>query len=264
VLAYACLLPIAPMEPKLIVLVTGDSCAGKDYCADIWVSEFICKGLKARAVSISDATKREYATASGADLSRLLGDRAYKEQHRPALTRFFQDQVRKQPLLPEKHFLDAVYGAIDVEVLVITWMRDHAPVATLSHLVPDSRLLEVHVQASEQTRQIRQGRHINDGDGEDKQETDNKNSELNRTTFDYRPSFIFDNDTTRNDAVKRFAELRLLNFFHEDLQHLEDMVRSVPDFPRPHIEFHHVLGISQQPGGLALCTTLLQSNFAGD
>jgi hypothetical protein len=26
------------VEQKLIILVTGESCAGKDYCADVWVS----------------------------------------------------------------------------------------------------------------------------------------------------------------------------------------------------------------------------------
>lgn len=40
VLAYACPLPKAPMELKLIVLVTGECCAGKDRCADIWASVF--------------------------------------------------------------------------------------------------------------------------------------------------------------------------------------------------------------------------------
>jgi hypothetical protein len=80
------------MEQKLIILVTGESCAGKDYCADVWVSAFIrCthKSLTARAVSVSDATKRAYAAATGANLNRLFWDRAYKEQHRPALTTFF-------------------------------------------------------------------------------------------------------------------------------------------------------------------------------
>ena len=38
------------MEPKLIVLVTGGSGAGKDYCTDVWVPMFI-----------SEATKHEYA-----------------------------------------------------------------------------------------------------------------------------------------------------------------------------------------------------------
>ncbi|KAJ5365249.1 hypothetical protein N7517_008135 [Penicillium concentricum] len=145
VLAYACPLSKAPMEPRLIILVTGDSCAGKDYCADVWVSMFLkCtqKGLVARAVSISDATKREYAAATGADLNCLRQDRAYKEQHRSALTTFFQHQVPNRPRLPEEHFLNVVYGAADVDVLLITGMRDEAPVAAMSHLVPDSRLLE--------------------------------------------------------------------------------------------------------------------------
>ncbi|KAI9867948.1 MAG: hypothetical protein M1813_007770 [Trichoglossum hirsutum] len=265
VLAYACPLPKAPMEQKLIILVTGESCAGKDYCADVWVSVFTTcthKSLTARAASISDATKREYAAATGADLNRLLWDRAYKEQHRPALTTFFQGQARQRPRLPEEHFLNVVYGAVDVDVLLITGMRDEAPVAALSHLVPDSRLLEVHVQASEQTRRIRRECHGGDGDGDDNKDSNNSGSNL--TALDYRPSLIFDNDTTGNEAAKRFAEHYLLPFVHEDLQRLAHMVRHRPDFPRPGIEFRHVLGISQQPGGLALCTSLLQTHFTGD
>ncbi|KAN0076370.1 Phosphoribosyltransferase-like protein [Elaphomyces granulatus] len=245
------------MEQKLIILVTGESCAGKDYCADVWVSAFTHRSLTARAVSISDATKREYAAATGADLSRLLWDRAYKEQHRPALTTFFQRQVRQRPRLLAEHFQNVVYSAVDVDVLLITGMRDEAPVATLSHLVPDSRLLEVHVQASEQTRRIRRGCHGGDGDG-------NNNNGSNLTALDYRPSLIFDNDTTGNEAAKRFAEYYLLPFVHEDLQRLANMVRQVPDFPRPGIEFRHMLGISQQSGGLTLCTSLLQTHFTGD
>ncbi|PVH90295.1 PRTase-like protein [Periconia macrospinosa] len=42
------------------------------------------------------------------------------------------------------------------------------------------------------------------------------------------------------------------------------MVHSIPDFPRTGAHFRHVLGISQQPGGLALCTSLLHSHFTGD
>jgi adenine phosphoribosyltransferase len=269
VLAYACPLPKAPTEQQLIVLVTGESCAGKDYCADIWVSVFTTcphKSLTARAVSISDATKREYAAATCADLDRLLRDRAYKEQHRPALTAFFQGQVQQRPRLPEEHFLDVVYGARDVDVLLITGLRDEAPVAALSHLVPKSRLLEIRVKASEETRRVRRGCHggSNHSKGnEENKESNNGKSDL--AALDYRPSLIFDNDTTGNEAAKRLAEDYLLPFFHEDLQRLATMVPAVPDFPRPGIEFRHVLDISQQPGGLALCTSLLlQSHFTGD
>ncbi|KAE9371778.1 phosphoribosyl transferase domain protein [Stipitochalara longipes BDJ] len=265
VLAYACPLPKAPMEQKLIILVTGESCAGKDHCADVWVSVFTrCtnEGFTARAVSISDATKEEYAAATGADLSRLLGDRVYKEQHRTALTAFFQEQVRQRPRIPEEHFLSMVYGAVDVDVLLITGMRDDAPVAALSHLVPDSRLLEVHVQASEQTRRIRRGCLGDDGGSNSHKDSSNNGGKL--TALDHRPSLIFDNNTTGNEAAERFAEHYLLPFVHEDLQRLAHMVRKIPDFPRPGIEFRHVLGISQQPGGLVLCASLLQTHFAGD
>ena len=155
-----------------------------------------------------------------------------------------------------------VYGAVDVDVLLITGMRDEAPVAALSHLVPDSRLLEVHVQASELTRRIRRGCHGGDGDNDDNKDSNNNGSNL--TALDYRPSLIFDNNMIGNEAAKRFAEYYLLPFVHEDLQRLANMVRQLPDFPRPGIEFRHVLGISQQPGGLALYTSLLQTHFTGD
>ena len=264
VLAYTCPLSKIRMEHKLIILITGESCAGKDYCADVWVSEFLRfhKSLTARTVSISDAIKQEYAAATGADLSRLLGERAYKEQHRPALTAFFHGQVRQRPQLPEQHFLNVVSGAVDVDVLLITGMRDEAPIAALSHLVPDSRLIEVHVQASEQTRRARRKCHGDDTDGDDNKNSDNNGSNL--TALDYRPSYFFNNDATGNDPAKRFVEHYLLPFFHEDLQRLASMVRPVPNFPRPGTEFRHVLGISQQPGGLSLCTSLLQTRFTGD
>ncbi|KAH7230316.1 phosphoribosyl transferase domain-containing protein [Fusarium solani] len=78
------------------------------------------------------------------------------------------------------------------------------------------------------------------------------------------PSLVFNNDTTGKSAAKSFAENYLLPFFHEDLDRLASMVRPISDFPSPGIEFRHVLGISQQPGGLALCTSLLQTHFTGD
>ena len=42
------------------------------------------------------------------------------------------------------------------------------------------------------------------------------------------------------------------------------MVHQEPNFPCPGIKFRHVLSISQQLGGLALCTSLLQTHFTGD
>ncbi|CAI7587419.1 unnamed protein product [Penicillium discolor] len=263
VLAYSCPLLKTRTEHKLIILVTGATGAGKDHCADVWVSVFFeCthKILTARAVSISDATKREYAAATGADFNRLLRDRAYKEQHRPALTTYFQILVQHQPRLPEEHFLNVVYGAGNVDVLLITGMRDEAPVAAFSHLVPDSRLLDVRVKASKETRRARRGCHGSDSHGED----NNENSGPKPKPLDYSPSLIFNNDATGNEEAKMFAEDYLLPFFDKDLQRLGKMVRPVPDFPRPSVKFQHVLNISQQPGGLVMCTSLLHTHFTGD
>lgn len=253
VLAYGCPLGVAPLG--LIVLVTGESGAGKDHCARVWETAFTLSTpkLTARTVSISDETKREYAQHVGADLNRLLHDRAYKEQHRPALTAFWQDQVQRRPRLGEEHFLNVVRGGADVDVLLITGIRDEAPVAAFSHLVPESKLLEVRVTASEETRLFR-GARCGDVSDHDK----------SPTALDYRPSLIFDNDGSDDEAVKSFAKRHLLPFVHEDLDRLASMVPLTPDFPRSGIQFRHVLNISQEPSGLALCMTLLRDRFLGD
>ncbi|CAG9942283.1 unnamed protein product [Clonostachys rosea f. rosea IK726] len=264
VLAYACPLQIST-RPKLIILVTGKSCAGKDYCATFWASLFDTQRLKARAVSISEVTKQEYAAATGADLNRLLCDRGYKEQHRPALTQFFHEQVQTRPQLPEDQFVRVVRNASDVDVLFITGMRDEAPVATFSQLVPNSKLLELRVQAKEDTRRAR--REFQDNNGvhcgswiPDKIHDDESKS----TVPSYRPDLVMNNDINGKESISKFAHDQIFPFLDKDLDRLSDMVRSISDFPRPGIKFRDVLGISQQRDGLSLCTSLLKTHFSGD
>ncbi|KAI4918872.1 hypothetical protein J4E85_009661 [Alternaria conjuncta] len=263
VLAWACPLPKPPLPkpplPKLIILVTGEHGAGKDYCAGEWVAVFSelngnasssTHGLRAQAIRISDVTKREFADATGNDFRRLLDDRAYKDQHRPALTAFYEKQIQERPRLPEEHFLEVVHNAAsaDVDVLFITGMRDEAPVTSFSHLVAARRVIEVRVDINEASRVARGVR-------------TEKTTDL--TAPRHRPNLTFVNDTPGNGAIREFAEASILPFVHNDLQRLADMVRSIPNFPKPGIQFRHVLGISQQPGGLALCASLLQSHFTG-
>lgn len=251
VLAYACPLPKAP-KLKLVILVTGESGSGKDYCADIWASVFTASAIRARVVSIGDETKREYAAATGSDLRRLLTDRAYKEEHRPALTEFFQGQLKKRPELLKDHFLKAMKNLADVDVLIITGMREEAPLVTFSPLFPDIKLIEVRIQTSQWIRRIRRGRGCQD---------DSDSSEAKAAA-----TFTFDNDTDSRmgtEKVESFAKRHLLSFFHEDLERLAGMVPTIPDYPTP-VDFRHVLNIVSSPNGLTLCTSLFKTHFAGD
>ncbi|KAL5335428.1 hypothetical protein BJX70DRAFT_390708 [Aspergillus crustosus] len=224
VLPYACPIPTAPTH-RVIFLITGET-----------VSVFTAKDVKARTVSISEATKREYAAASGLDFHRLLHDRAYKEKHRPGLTVFYRAQV--------------VHNAPDVGVLFVTGMRDDAPVASFGHLVPKSKVVEVRVESSEQLRRARRGCSSKDAEGQHGR--------------DHRPCLRFNNEGTGKEAAKAFAEESLLPFLHSDLQRLDGMARCIPNFPQLGIEFRHVLNIAQQLDGLPLCTSLLQSHFNRD
>ncbi|PTD06451.1 Adenine phosphoribosyltransferase [Fusarium culmorum] len=258
VLPYACPLSKDMLSQKMVVLVTGEHGAGKDYCANVWAAAIKGHGHSTAVLGIGDVMKREYASQRGADSERLLGDRVYKEKHREALAAFFNQQLEHRPHLAEEHFTEAVRSA-DVDILFITGMREEAPVANLWHLVSDVRLVDVHVKASHKIRGLRRqiftnGHSISHG-----------NFNCTETLVsNYRPDFVFDNDIASDDQVKAFAKHSLLPFLGDDLQSLAGMVPSVPDFPRPGTEFRHVLEIGQQKGGYKLCTSLFKQHLKCD
>ncbi|KAK5168331.1 uncharacterized protein LTR77_006900 [Saxophila tyrrhenica] len=253
VLAYACLLPAVERAQRLIGLVTGHSGVGKDFTAVVWMHECNTAGFSTAIVSISDSTKREYANATGADIQRLFEDRTYNEQHRPALLKYYQTQVQTRPRLPEEHFLEAVGRAGDLDVLFITGMRDDALVAAFSHLVPDSRVIEVRVEADEAARLVW---------GSNQDSNTHAADALNNC-----PTFTFHNnivDAAGVQSAQAFCSNHFLPFLHPNLQRLRTMIHSTPKFPHPNITFRDILGLTQQTGGLKLCTSLLQSHFSGD
>ncbi|RSL64775.1 hypothetical protein CEP54_004609 [Fusarium duplospermum] len=246
VLAYACPFLKTPKQ-KLVILVTGEHGSGKDYCAGIWASIFSMNAIRARVVSISDEAKRQYADATSADLGRLLLDQPYKEEHRPLVHKFYKEQKKKNPKLPKEHVLKLVNNITDVDVLIITGMRDEAPLTTYSPLFPAIKMIEVRIQTSKCIRKIRRGC---EDDGDD--------SEAKAAA-----TFTFNNDEKGTDRVRSFAERHLLPFFHEDLERLASMVPAIPNYPTP-VDFRHVLNIVSSPNGLTLCNSLLKTHFAGD
>ncbi|KAK3374234.1 phosphoribosyl transferase domain protein, partial [Lasiosphaeria ovina] len=259
-LAYTCL---RLKTPKLVILVTGESGAGKDYCAAIWAERLTNaynnpqRRLKTRVASISDAFKREYATATGADYDRLLADRSYKEQHRAAMDALFRDQIQQRPALPAERFQDVVYGNADVDVLLVTGMRDAAPVAAFAHLVCHSRVVDICVTAAKETRLARRGRGARS----------QNNSVDNPICIDDEPMRIDDDDDSpasmRDNAAaaKSFAAAQLLPLLHDDLARLAGMVASTRGFPRAGVAFRNVLGVARTPGGIPLAATLLQRHL---
>jgi adenine phosphoribosyltransferase/phosphomevalonate kinase len=241
VLAYACPLSGPPKHPQVIFLVTGESGAGKDYCADVWASTLaacIPNRRTTRVASISEAIKGEYAKTTGTDLERLLCDRTYKELHRPALTAYFNDRVRQQPNYPQENFLKLVHDNAGVDVLFVTGMREQGPVAAVSHLVPGTRVIEIRVQTNEDMPSSPRGKVDDPGHS--------------------HRCLAFDNNMLGDEAAHAFAEHHLLPFFDKYLLRLAKMVPTVADFPRPGVVFQDVLKIAQERGGLELCAGLMQ------
>jgi adenine phosphoribosyltransferase len=242
VLAYACPLPNPHKHPRVIFLVTGESCAGENYCADVWASTLSASNSNihtVRVASISEAIKLEYAKATGADVERLLCDCGYKEQHRQALTAYFLEQAEKYPNYPQENFLKLVHDNAGAEVLFVMGMREHTPVAAVAHLVPGTRVVEIRVQTSEKVRRDRGAKNEDHGS-------------------DRWTGLVFDNEKTGEQMPKIFAKYCLLPFLDEDLLRLVEMVPTVIDFPCSGVQFQDVLKISQHRGGLKLCASLMQ------
>ncbi|KAF4958337.1 hypothetical protein FGADI_2503 [Fusarium gaditjirri] len=241
ILAYTCTLMLNGLPQRLVVLVTVEHGAGKDYCAAIWSAVLKVHGYSSRVVSIREVTKKKYAAATGADPDRPINDRLYKEHHRKSMNDFYKNQLKVDPFVAENHFLEVVKEDIS-DVLFITGMAEQAPGAKLPHLVHDARLID----GDEFTFKTTYCEEYICADGI------------------YSPNLTFDNEETGDEAVMSFANKRLIPFMSEELRNLAGMVPSVPDFPREDIDFRYVLNIAQKKGGLALCTSLLKSHFSGD
>eukprot|EP00899_Mesostigma_viride_P018322 jgi/Mesvir1/26491/Mv16157-RA.1 len=261
VLLYAC--PILAADalrarsgPLVGVLVTGRCGAGKDYAAGVWCDAltdmFGGPGAVHVDVSrISDETKREYAAAHGADFDRLVNDRAYKEEHRAALTAFHEGQQRSTPAIRETHFLDVLRRS-RADVLFVTGMREGSPRRRYASLAP-CPLLHLRVCAPASA-------------GEDGKQDGNGDEDVD---------LVFLNDVMGPEQARRWAwdhlAPRVRPFLvtlprptDPRIKRLLEMIACTPDYPRPGVNFRNVLGLVGHRGGLSLCTDLLAELIESD
>lgn len=124
------------------------------------------------------------------------------------MSSFYQHQVQQRPKLPAEHFLKLVCEAKDIDVLLITVMRDEAPVAAFSYLVPEKKLIEVQIHATKESRKDRLGPHGS---------RDSVESSYVQDLANNQPDFIFDNDAIGSEAAKRFCEDHPYPFMHKDI-----------------------------------------------
>ncbi|KAM5381671.1 hypothetical protein ACJA88_004746 [Fusarium oxysporum] len=199
ILAYTCPLTLIGLPQKLVILVTSEHGAGKDYCANIWSAVFKVHGYSSRVVSISKVTKRKYAAETGAD-----PDRPYKEQHRKSINVFYKNQLKTDSFVAENHFLEMLKENAS-DVLFITGLTEMASVATLSHLIHDARLIDVRVQASEATRNLRRW-------GDDSKFETTYCEEYMYADGIHLPNFNLDNEENGDETVMSFANRSLVPF----------------------------------------------------
>ncbi|KAG7425015.1 hypothetical protein Forpi1262_v013864 [Fusarium oxysporum f. sp. raphani] len=165
---------------KLVILVTSEHGAGKDYCANIWSAVFKVHGYSSQVVSISEVTKRKYAAATDAD-----PDRPYKEQHRKSINDFYKNQLKKDPFVAENHFLEVLKENAS-DVLFITGLTEMA-------------------SAGEATRNLRRW-------GDDSKFETTYCEEYMYADGIYLLNFNFDNEENGDETVMSFANRSLVPF----------------------------------------------------
>lgn len=106
--------------------------------------------------------------------------------------------------MAENHFLEVLKENAS-DVLFITGLTEMASVATLSHLIHDARLIDVRVQASEATRNLRRW-------GNDSKFETTYCEEYMYADGIHLLNFKFDNEENGDETVMSFANRSLVPF----------------------------------------------------
>lgn len=127
-----------------VMAVSGKRFSGKDTLADAIEARALSLGVPLVRAGFATECKRAFVEAEAAagralELDRLLGDRAYKEAHRAALTAFTERALAADPLV----FVHRVLARIGAGPGLVTDLRLRAE---LDALRARSELLAVRVE----------------------------------------------------------------------------------------------------------------------
>lgn len=101
--------------------------------------------------------------------------------------------------------MDVVGSIVGVDILFITGIRDKAPVAVFSRLVPNTQLIEVNVEVNEEIWRARQGCSSDGCLLESDRQPETGNATSSTTALDYHPSLTFHNNVKGTAMAEKFA-----------------------------------------------------------
>lgn len=230
--------------PRLVLVIGGRRASGKDFFAETVIIPLLakfCPSVHVVVRRISDATKREYASrvapgdagsTSIPDWRLLVTDRALRDQHRPALTAFYQAEKQRVPDYDRRCFEEACFGpvihdhsgssGVSGEIVLVTGVREGWGYARTSH--PNGVVL-VKLSASDATKTARGWKY------DPKLDEDALESCCDRF-------FEWDAEIENNGS----SGMQLIDaFVHQIVPVLvEKLLPIVPDFPKPGIDFTDV------------------------
>lgn len=165
-----------PERPQVYVLISGKRTAGKDYVAEkisqSWAKMRAMRNRGHCAVfQLADVVKRKFTQVKGLDAAKLssqdAADRAYKEEHRQALTEFFSLYLQQFDSAQERvnHICSGVVqsvrdsggdqnGTEGIACVCVSDVRAPAEMAWFEEKDPPhvSNVFRVRVEASDETR----------------------------------------------------------------------------------------------------------------
>lgn len=224
--------------PLLVVVVTGEHGAGKDFSAGGFKDVIEREGYSVKVVRISDAMKLKYAEEKEADFERLVHDRNYKEQHRAGLNQYYSACKALVSDYNKRSFLTSVNENDAADILIITGVQEDphlydralvAPIITINVVdLTKAKFVDDHQKPLRFDLQLE---HQHDG-------------------LDFIKLW------TKEHLLPRINEL---DHHFKQCELLRLKLRTIPNHPKSDMTFYDVIELSEQSGALGICAQLMKS-----